>query len=289
MVTAAKQAISLAKPTSGRKAHCGGFSRAPPRGTSLTCATHGFASSMPTPASALRSLWPVSLDDALVDALLADAMLSWRISRTATKSSLVSWRARFFSRFLRFSVFFKSIANLLRACRTCSCSARRFAMLTFMDSMTEFPASRWELRCAVNACTAEWVLLDAADALEELPDPVLAVPARGMATVGVGLAPGWGLDGCFRSCPRVLGLPNGCCSAVAVSLTKVNLAAAVTPQARGHLVEPEEASAENNETMPKLGRPISGARCKQTAPNWAMYTTRQKAQCLLPTRSVHRK
>jgi len=152
--------------------------------------------------------------------------------------------------------------------------------------MTEFPASRWELRCAVNACTAEWVLLDAADALEELPDPVLAVPARGMATVGVGLAPGWGLDGCFRSCPRVLGLPNGCCSAVAVSLTKVNLASAVTPQARGHLVEPEEASAENNETMPKLGRPISGARCKQTAPKWANYKTRRKAQCLLPTQSI---
>ena len=111
------------------------------------------------------------VDSALVLAVVAP---SSRINRTASKSSLESWRALPLRRRLRRCAFFSSFAKRFFSSFKRCCSPLRSPMALFSDAKLPPPVPG-NCNCAANACTAEWAVDGGA-------------PAAGLVPVGAGLS-----------------------------------------------------------------------------------------------------
>lgn len=87
---------------------------------------------------------------------LAYATLSSRMSKTASKASLESWRALLFRRRLRHCMFFNPLAKRFFSSLIRCCSPLRSPMAVINEAKLP-PAVPGSFSCAANACTAEWI------------------------------------------------------------------------------------------------------------------------------------
>ena len=172
-------------------------------------------------ASLLEPGRPSPADAALAGTSVADSALalaavapSSRINRTASKSSLESWRALVFRRRLRRCAFFSSFAKRFFSSFKRCCSPFRSPMAPFSDAKLALP-DRGNCNCAANACTAEWAAGAAA------PDAELAPVGAGLSDMAL-LTPRDGTNagqGGWQKLLRLAGNQHDDPCAVAIDVT----------------------------------------------------------------------